>query len=537
MNAKKKRLQIKTVRAYPGVPLLHFRFLFKKAEEAIKTFGEFPLASPYSVIPLISQAMGLEIPMMGSGRSPYSIVAYFSGRNKGVFLSEKNPLPHQKRREIIDEIYEMLAPYLLDEEEDYIDLVMSTKYKKEMQGLRQEEIEKVKNILVKKFSILDKVFSKMKFVGGNFSHIAHYGYPDDLYREQSFLKYFDETISRRWRENSYPIVTEMQLDGYNAPNKCIKGWYIFIPNYTEELLKSKALRQKKLLQAGRLAKALNAKFSGMAGLIASFSKGGEFFKKNVENFGFTTGHAYTVANICEMVKNVVKEFSLDLSKSKVAIVGASGSIGSGVAKLIAENLIREILIVDRPNMVASVRLDNLKNILQQKNPKNKVKASKNIEDIKDSDLIIIATNSLVSIIKAEYLKAGAVIIDDSFPKNVARDILKERDDIVLLEGGVTQMPKVNIDVSRHMPDLLDLSISKLISCSQAYGCLAETFILAALGHVGNYGLGDADPDLAKDIMSKGKRLSFSNAVLQNYGFAIEESRIKKVRKIIRSRNK
>ena len=537
MNAVIKKRRENVIKRYPGVSLLHFRFLFKKLKDVVEALDYPSVASPYSIIPLISQAMGLEIPMMGTGKSPYSIITYAAKLRRYIFLAENTNLPYQKRREIIDEIYDMLAPYLLGEQANYIDLLISTKYKKDLQNFNEVELQKFKDILNKKLKILHQFLSSMKFTGGDFSHIAHYGYSEDLYREQSFLKDFDEETARLWRENSYPIVTEMQLDGYNAPNKCVKGWYVFIPNYTEELLKNKKLRQKKLLQAGTLAKALDAKFAGMAGLIASFSKGGKFLNDNVKDFGFTTGHAYTVANIYEMIKNIIKETSLDLSKSKVAIVGASGSIGSGVAKLITENKIKEITIIDRANAVSSVKLDKLKVILQKKSTTTFVGISKNIADVKDSDLIIIATNSPVSIIRSEHLKSGAIVIDDSFPKNVSRDILKKRDDIILLEGGVTQMPNLDIDVSRHMPDLLDLSISKLISCSQAYGCLAETFILSALTHKGNYGLGDADPDLAMDILSKGKKLAFSNAVFQNYGFAVEKSRIIKVKKIIKNRNK
>jgi len=258
-------------------------------------------------------------------------------------------------------------------------------------------------------------------------------------------------------------------------------------------------------------------------------------RENVKDFGFTTGHAYTVANIYEIIKNITKEISIELSKSIVAIVGAGGSIGSGIARIISENRIKEIKLIDRFSMVSSTKLSKLKNVLQLINIHNRITISNRICDIEDADLIIAATNSPVSIIKSEHLKSGAVIIDDSFPKNVPRDVLRERDDVILLEGGVSQMPKLNIDVSRHMPDLLDLSISKLVSCSQAYGCLAETLILAALGHRGNYGLGDADPQLAKDIMKKGKSVGFNNAIFQNYGFAVEESRIAKVKNIIKNR--
>lgn len=520
---------------YPGLSVLNFRFLFKKAEEIFRALGSPAFPSPYSIIPLISQAMGLDIPMMGSGKSPYSIVSFYSRFKADIFLKNSKEFNYRKRRELIDEIYDMLAPYLLEEQEEYIDLLAKTKYKYSLKQAGDTGIAEFKSIMMRKFDILDKFLKKIEFTGGDFSHIAHYGYLEDLYREQEFIKSFDSETYKIWAEGAYPVVIETQLDGFKAENETICGWYIFMPNYTEELLRDKKLRHKKLLQAAKLAKRLHAKFAGMAGLIASFSKGGKVLVDNIDGFGFTTGHSFTIANIYEIVKNIIKAVSLDLTKSAVVIVGAAGSIGSGVAKLISENKIKEVILIDMPNMVASAKLERLRGNLQKINPKNIVRISKKLDDAKKGDLLIVATNATTSFLTSEYLKTGAVIIDDSFPKNVSKDTVKSRDDIILLEGGATQMPQLNIDVSRHMPDLLDLSISKLISCSQAYGCLAETFILAALRHKESYGLGDADPLLAKDIMSKGCQVGFKDAVFQSYGYAVEESRINKVKRIIKKR--
>jgi hypothetical protein len=254
----------------------------------------FPsLPSPYSIITLISQAIGLDIPMMGSGKSPYSIISYFSKLHKNIFVKGSMHLTHKTRREIMDEVYDMLAPYLLQDETNYIELLVSTKYKKVLQDSNEEDIVKFKNILHEKFKILHSFIMKLRFTGGNFCHIAHYGYIEDLYREQAFIKDFDEQANRVWQNNSYPVVTEMQLEGYDAPNKTISGWYIFISNHTEALLRNKTLRQKKLLQAAILAERLNSNFAGMAGLIASFSKGGKFLADNVKDFGYYRPRLYS----------------------------------------------------------------------------------------------------------------------------------------------------------------------------------------------------------------------------------------------------
>ena len=86
--------------------------------------------SPYSIIPIISQALGLNTPLMGSGDSPYSITSIiFQLKNKSQLLNEMFKLPLIEKRRIINEMYEMIGPYLLEEECEYIDLLINTKYK------------------------------------------------------------------------------------------------------------------------------------------------------------------------------------------------------------------------------------------------------------------------------------------------------------------------------------------------------------------------------------------------------------------------
>jgi len=537
MNLLTYRRSRKDAWKYPGTPILFFKFLFKKVNEAAAILKYPSLPSPYSLVPLISQALGLGMPMMGSGKSPYSMISYFTRLNENIFLKNNSGLAYHQRRVMVDEIYDMIAPYLLNEQEEYIELLICARHKEALKNFSTDEITEFRGILKDKFKILHNLFLKTKFKGGHFAHIAHYGYPEDLYREESFLREFDAQALKLWRDKSYPIVTEIYIDNIDAPNKAIWGWYIFMPHYTKEIFKSSKLRENKLLQAGKLARSLGAKFAGMAGLVASFSKGGNFLAENIKGIGFTTGHAFTIANIYDITKSIIKGVSLDISKSKVAIVGAAGSIGSGVSKLIAVNNVKEILLVDMALASSRDKLVKLEYVLKKINKNIAIKLSTTVDDVVNYDILIVATNAITSIIRSRHLKKGAIIIDDSFPKNVSRSIIRERDDIILLEGGVAQfLHKHNVYVARNMPDLLELSISKLVSCKQAYGCLCETFILAAYGHKGNYGLGDADPKLAKDIWQKGQIVGVTSATFQNYGFAIEKSRIQKVKDIISCRS-
>lgn len=520
----------------PGTNINEFEQIINKTQKTIEFVESSHFLSPFSIVPIISQLIGLESPMMGSGKSPYSIISIISQlKNKDIFEKEFE-FSIAKKRMIIDEIYDMLSPFLLGEKDAYIELLINTKYKAYLENYGENEAAKTKEVLNKKFIIIEPLIQRLYNREGDFAHIAHYGYLDDLYREQIFLENFDRDTASEWSKNSYPIVIELEIKRFNTAKQKVRGWIIFIPNTTKELLEDESLRKKKLLQCALLSKILGAKIVGMAGLIASFSRGGLYLSKRINGLGFTTGHAYTIANIVHIAKEIIKKVGLNLSECKIAIVGAAGSIGSGTTKLLAEEGGKRFILVEIEGLVTSSKLEILEGFIRKFNRAIEVQTTADIAAIKSADLVIIATSSLQSIVKAEYLKEGAIIIDDSFPKNVSQSILEEREDIILLEGGITQLPKsLDVNMARNVPDFLDVPMIKLISTKQTYSCFAETLILSAGGHEGNYGLGEADTRLSKDIMKRANLLNFSLAPLQYFGLPLDKNRLKRVKQILKNK--
>lgn len=484
--------------------------------------------SPYSVVPLISQILGLNTPLFGSGDSPYSIMSIsFELRKKKRLFDRLFDFPVIEKRRIVDEIYDMTAPAILGEKDEYIRLLADTKYKKLLRT-RSKTREFIKNC-EEKFSSLQPLIHKFDKKTGDFAHIVHYGHPEDLYREYAFLERIPKTFAKKWRERSYPVVTELVLKGFPSSSgkdkKEIAGWIIFISNYTEELLYSHKLRKQKILQAAKLAKKLGAKIIGMGGLIASFAQGGAWLSEQIPGVGFTTGHAYTIANITEIMDTAVKKVRLNIKKLSIAIVGAAGSIGSGCAKLAAERNPASLILIDVNAFDVAEKLRELKNYIYSHHPRIAVDISLSLPDIKRADIVIVATNSPVSIIKKEHLKKGAIVIDDSFPKNVTKELLNQRKDVLLLEGGIMRLPlSIDIKPARNMPDLLDLPLTRAMSVKEVYGCFAETITLGLYGWKRNYGLGYSDPRLAKDILAKAKKRGFNSAPLQCFDEAVEEER-------------
>jgi predicted amino acid dehydrogenase len=487
--------------------------------------------SPYSVIPVISQILGLNIPLMGTGDSPYSVTSIiFQLKEKGRLFKEIFKIPLAEKRKILDELYEMLAPLLLEDEDFYIGFLVKTKYKKELKG--NVEIKRFKKELKDKFNTIRPFMKKFLNLKGDFGYIVHYGYPEDLNREYGFLRELPYNTAQEWRNYSYPIVNEILVKNFPG-HKNINGWVIFVTNYTKELLEDSKLRKRKISQAAILAEKLGARIIGMGGLIASFAQGGYWLSKQMPKVGFTTGHAFTIGNIINIMKESAKRTGLNIRKSTIAIIGAGGSIGSGCARLVAEKGVKRIILIELSSFDTFQKLKELKEAIQKINPRVELISSVSISDIKEADLVIMATNSPTSILKSGHLKPGAIIIDDSFPKNVSREVLKKRKDIIILEGGIMQLPySIDVYAARNMPDLMDLPLTRAISCKETYGCFAEILVLALDKYKGNYGLGYSDPKLTKDILRRAKRFNFGLAPLQCFDEAVEEKRINRVSRII-----
>jgi fatty aldehyde-generating acyl-ACP reductase len=504
-------------RRYAGSRMEHLRMVMEIVGEIFSDVPRDRFLSPYSVIPLVSQITGLSAPLLGTGASRYSMFNYAIELSpKRALFRKAFEIPFAEKRLVVDDLYDAIAPCILGEEEQYLDLLVDTRFARQDRGLLGDTIG-----LIGRF-----VAGFLREAGsGDFAHIAHYGFPGDMDRECGFLKKLSAGKAERWFNGSYPVVNEMVLRNNGRE---IGGWIIFIANTTEQLLRDGKLRNRKILQAARMAEKLGARRAGMAGLVASFAGGGREIAGLIPTVGFTTGHAYTIGNIIEIAVQAASKTGLDMRRACVAVVGAGGSIGSGCAKLLAARGAERMVLVEATGFATRKKLEDLMKALLAINGGLSLTLSTDLEELRKADMIIVATNSPSSLIPERCLKQGAIIIDDSFPKNVSRRTFDRRGDIVLLEGGAVSLPlDADIDVARNMPDLMDAPLTRLVSCKEIYGCFAEVLTLALTGHEGSYGLGSADPALAGDIMARAGRIGFRPAPLQCFGQVVSDERFKR----------
>lgn len=500
----------------PPVGVAAFDNVVDLLERLVDSLPGDEFSSVYHLLPLAAQLVGLENPLFGSGRSPYSIISLLPRLDVHALAGWRLDLSLETRRALLDAVYDLAAPALLDEAESYADLHV------EIAGLMGASAEARRadlRTMIGRLRPLAQRLSRRR--PGQFAHIAHFDTLEDLRREHAWPEQVPVEMIERWATRSFPTVVELTLRGWADGLPSVTGWALLIGNTTQQLMLDGGLRKAKILQAARLARALGAHTVGMAGLVAFFGNGGHLLSRTFTDVGFTTGHAYTIGNILDIATAASARVHLPLKESVVAVVGAAGSIGSGSARLLATAGVKRLLLID----IWGDRLTEVAAAVRAAHPDVPVETSIDLALIQRADLTIVATNSTRRIVESEHLRAGAVVIDDSFPKNVAASLARERPDVVLLEGGAVRLPRtVEIDRARNLPNIADVPFTRMVSCQEIYGCFAETLTLAVFDNRATYGLGPADPALAVEIMGRARRLGIGMAPLQFYGEALSDVR-------------
>ncbi len=275
---------------------------------------------------------------------------------------------------------------------------------------------------------------------------------------------------------------------YSIVGTEVEGDIIVCPLLPEQFATlNKSLVLNKIIAGGKIAQNLGAKIVGLAGFNSIFSNQGVDLVNEL-NIAVTTGNTYTASLVVDGVLESSKLLNFNLESSHLAIIGATGDIGSICAEFFAPK-VKRLLLVARDQQ----KLEELSSFLMEKyNVECKVEKSPQAAAC-HADIIITATSSLTTILDSEDLKKGGVIICDvSVPANVARGITKSRKDIFVFEGGYVKMP--------FFEKIHNNNFRKHFRHSSIFGCLAETIILALEGKLENFSLGRGNITIDKMML-------------------------------------
>lgn len=335
------------------------------------------------------------------------------------------------------------------------------------------------------------------------------------------------------------------------------GEFIAVPRTTEEFIRmprQQALSELKAAVA--LARDRGARIVGLGAFTSVASMSGLYLKG--EGVPVTTGNSYTVVSAVDAVNTAIDKLQINRDDVTVAVVGAAGSIGKGIALLLSERLPRLILIGNPNNTDSSQRLQAVAAevyryqaaLLNQGRTLKRgsmglilagcpvlplpgvpqkdfeefaqgagrklglIEFSTEIDTVlARADVVVSATSSEGKIIHAGNLKRDAIVCDVSRPANVSEEVDRARPDVLVIDGGVVEVP--------GLPSLgWDFGFEKGL----AYACMAETMILALEQHYKNFSLGSSGVNLESILLTRtwGADHGFKLAAFRSFNRPLSE---------------
>ena len=353
-----------------------------------------------------------------------------------------------------------------------------------------------------------------------FAFIVHSRNLRDVYEKYPLFRKLPNNLVNFLILHFWPV-TVSHITGLRRvrDGKLIEGLVIGFPMTARQMLENRELVKKRVVQSAKLAQKLGAKIIGLGALSASLSKGGLDVVGHIEA-GLTTGAAYTSHTVSIYVLEVSELMSMDRSSILIAIVGATGSIGSNTAKLLVEAGCKKFLLVDTERKAHM--FDELTQQME-KLGSSEITISHQIKDIKIADIIVTATNAPEAVVHSYDLKPGAIIIDDAQPSDVAEDVFA-RDDVLVIEAGVVHTPGIETHFNLGLKGRND-----------NFCCLCETMILAANEQYGHFIAGKVGRDHTGEMARLGQEMGFTLAKYQNFKEVISGDKIEKVKAIIKER--
>lgn len=354
-----------------------------------------------------------------------------------------------------------------------------------------------------------------------FAFIIH---PMDLKRDAArkypILRYLPlrtvESIALRISPKVMSHITGIEsLTGAKA-----EGWLIGCPLSPQQLLESPVeLVYDKIAAAGRLGADLGAKIVGLGAFTSVAGDAGISVAKRLEGIiNVTSGNSYTVYSGIEGLFRAAEMMDIDVANARAAIVGATGSIGAVCAQLLAAK-VADLALVGRD----AEKLEALRQqVLAQSGGSQRASISVATDirhALREADLVLAVSGSTDALIYPDDLKAGAVVCDVARPRDVSKQVVEKRDDVLVIEGGVIEVPgDVNFNFNFGFPD------------KTAYACMSETMLMALEGTYEPYTLGrELTVEQVQRIGAIAKKHGFKIAGFRSFETAVTDETIATVR--------
>lgn len=355
----------------------------------------------------------------------------------------------------------------------------------------------------------------------NFAFIIH---PIDARRDVARAYPVARYLPERWIESLIRRQAPMpvaRVTGLRASNGSeAEGTFIALPLTPRQFL-SLPLHfiYDRLAQCADLAESCGARIIGLGAFTSVVGDGG-ITVANRCNIAVTTGNSYTVATAVEGAVRAAELMGISLPDAVVSVVGATGSIGATCATILSRYA-RGLALVGRD----SGRLERAAAAIPT--PACPIRTYTNVGDgLHDADIVITVSSAAGAIVLPKHIKPGAVVCDVARPRDVSVAVSRERDDVLVIEGGLVRPPG---DMRCTKVDS-DAPFSFGFPPGTAYACMSETMALALAGRYESFTLGKTvSVAQAREIAILCRDLGFRLDGFRSFERAVSDDEIAHVR--------
>ncbi len=343
----------------------------------------------------------------------------------------------------------------------------------------------------------------------DFSFIIHPLDTEDIFRKYKFMRSWPESLVKAVIRRVPPVFGS-HITGIRSEHSSVEGCFYGVVLTSQQMLElSPEVTINKVIAAGRKSIKMGAKIIGLGAMTAVVGDAGVTVARNLD-VAVTTGNSYTVATALQGTEKAAQLMDIDLDKAEVAVLGASGSIGSACARILARRVNYLTLIARTlpPLEKLAYRIKEDCGLA--------VKVSSNTKSaVRNADIIVAVSSAADALIEPEDLKPGAVVCDVARPRDVSVRVAQQRDDVLVIEGGAVEVPgDVNFNLDFGFPPNL------------SYACMAETMILALEKRYENFSLGrEMSVEQIDEISALAVKHGFKLAGFRSFERALTEDMI------------
>lgn len=336
---------------------------------------------------------------------------------------------------------------------------------------------------------------------------------NDIYRKFPLAKAMPGRLVEK-AMSLFPPVYVSHITGVASKYKETQGHFVACPltaRMMVELPEKYVLH--KIIQTGKYAEKLGVKVLGLGAMTSVVGDAGITVAKNL-SIPVTTGNSYTVYTALEGMKKAAEMVGIDWRRAEIVIIGATGSIGSICARLLAKEC-RYLTLAARDD----IKLEKLAAKIYYEDGLA-VRTSTKIQNILgQADIVLAVSSAVTDIINPKVLKPGTLVCDVARPRSISQKVAEERDDVLVIEGGLIELPgDVNFNFNFGYPPRFALA------------CMAETILLALENLWESYTLGrDLTIEQVRKIGKIAEKHGFRLAGFRSFERPVAESTILRVR--------